>query len=201
MPQPRPALLGRQGLAGLAAPGGKAFRPGPFSVSAAAHRHRPQFSRGDRVPRSPRGGARRAADRALGRGFDRARDASSLARSGESRNRHQSVTLLDAIEEFGFDACIGGARRDEEKARAKGARSSRSATPSANGIRRTSGPSSGTSTTRACITGEHVRVFPDQQLDRARRLAVHRARATRGAVDLPRAQAARSCAAAVRWSP
>ena len=37
----------------------------------------------------------------------------------ESRNRHQSVTLLEAITEFGFDACIGGARRDEEKARAK----------------------------------------------------------------------------------
>ena len=37
----------------------------------------------------------------------------------ESRNVHQSVTLLDAIEEFGFGACIGGARRDEEKARAK----------------------------------------------------------------------------------
>jgi sulfate adenylyltransferase subunit 2 len=37
----------------------------------------------------------------------------------ESRNVHQSVTLLDAIDEFGFDACIGGARRDEEKARAK----------------------------------------------------------------------------------
>ncbi len=37
----------------------------------------------------------------------------------ESRNKHQSVTLLEAIEEHGFDACIGGARRDEEKARAK----------------------------------------------------------------------------------
>ena len=37
----------------------------------------------------------------------------------ESRNRHQSVTLLDAIGELGFDALIGGARRDEEKARAK----------------------------------------------------------------------------------
>ncbi len=42
-----------------------------------------------------------------------------LAHSGESRNVHQSVTLLEAIEEFGFDALIGGARRDEEKARAK----------------------------------------------------------------------------------
>ncbi len=36
-----------------------------------------------------------------------------------SRNWLQTYTLLDTIEEFGFDACIGGARRDEEKARAK----------------------------------------------------------------------------------
>ena len=42
-----------------------------------------------------------------------------LKSADESRNKHQSVTLLEAIEEFGFDACIGGARRDEEKARAK----------------------------------------------------------------------------------
>ncbi len=36
-----------------------------------------------------------------------------------SRNRQQTVTLLDAIEEFKFDAAMGGGRRDEEKARAK----------------------------------------------------------------------------------
>jgi sulfate adenylyltransferase subunit 2 len=42
-----------------------------------------------------------------------------LAHPGESRNVHQSVTLLEAIAEFRFDALIGGARRDEEKARAK----------------------------------------------------------------------------------
>ncbi|PWL27391.1 MAG: sulfate adenylyltransferase small subunit [Fluviicola sp. XM-24bin1] len=36
-----------------------------------------------------------------------------------SRNSLQTVTLLDAIEEHGFDACLGGARRDEEKSRAK----------------------------------------------------------------------------------
>ena len=42
-----------------------------------------------------------------------------LRRDDEPRNPHQSVTLLDAISELGFDACIGGARRDEEKARAK----------------------------------------------------------------------------------
>jgi sulfate adenylyltransferase subunit 2 len=36
-----------------------------------------------------------------------------------SRNSLQTVTLLETIEEFKFDACFGGARRDEEKARAK----------------------------------------------------------------------------------
>lgn len=36
-----------------------------------------------------------------------------------SRNSLQTTTLLDAIAEFKFDACVGGARRDEEKARAK----------------------------------------------------------------------------------
>jgi sulfate adenylyltransferase subunit 2 len=42
-----------------------------------------------------------------------------LRRADESRNVHQTVTLLDAIKEFEFDALFGGARRDEEKARAK----------------------------------------------------------------------------------
>nr|WP_311463962.1 sulfate adenylyltransferase subunit CysD [uncultured Ottowia sp.] len=48
-----------------------------------------------------------------------ARGTVRLARPDESRNAHQSVTLLEAIEEFRFDALMGGARRDEEKARAK----------------------------------------------------------------------------------
>ncbi|MBJ7331834.1 MAG: sulfate adenylyltransferase subunit CysD [Solirubrobacteraceae bacterium] len=38
---------------------------------------------------------------------------------GASRNRLQTTTLLDAIEQHGFDAAFGGARRDEERARAK----------------------------------------------------------------------------------
>ena len=42
-----------------------------------------------------------------------------LRRPDDSRNAVQSVTLLEAIAEFSFDAAIGGARRDEEKARAK----------------------------------------------------------------------------------
>ena len=38
---------------------------------------------------------------------------------GVSRNRIQSTTLLDALSHHGFDAAFGGARRDEDKARAK----------------------------------------------------------------------------------
>ena len=48
-----------------------------------------------------------------------ARGTVRLADALESRNGHQSVTLLEAIEEHRFDCLIGGARRDEEKARAK----------------------------------------------------------------------------------
>ncbi len=59
----------------------------------------------------------RAVDRPLG--ADSIDQGEWFAIADESRNVHQSVTLLDAIEELQFDACIGGARRDEEKARAK----------------------------------------------------------------------------------
>ena len=48
-----------------------------------------------------------------------ARGTVRLADPLESRNAHQSVTLLEAIDEHRFDCLIGGARRDEEKARAK----------------------------------------------------------------------------------
>jgi sulfate adenylyltransferase subunit 2 len=55
----------------------------------------------------------RSVDDSISRGTVRLRSAD------DSRNAAQSVTLLEAIAEFGFDAAIGGARRDEEKARAK----------------------------------------------------------------------------------
>ena len=48
-----------------------------------------------------------------------ARGTVRLSQPLESRNGHQTVTLLEAIEEHRFDALIGGARRDEEKVRAK----------------------------------------------------------------------------------
>ena len=106
------------------------------------------------------------------------------------------MTLLDAIAEFGFDACIGGARRDEEKARAEGTRVLVPRCVRPVGSRRTSAPSSGTSTTRRVSPGEHVRVFPISnwtELDVWQYIARERARR---AVDLLRASRARSCAAA-----
>ena len=48
-----------------------------------------------------------------------ARGSVTLKNKEDSRNAAQSVTLLETIEEYQFDALIGGARRDEEKARAK----------------------------------------------------------------------------------
>ncbi|HTE60564.1 MAG TPA: sulfate adenylyltransferase subunit CysD, partial [Solirubrobacteraceae bacterium] len=49
----------------------------------------------------------------------RAREEWHASKPGTSRNRLQTVTLLDAIEHGRFDAAFGGARRDEERARAK----------------------------------------------------------------------------------
>jgi sulfate adenylyltransferase subunit 2 len=46
-------------------------------------------------------------------------DKGRAVEQGLSRNRLQTITLLDAIEEHRFDAAFGGARRDEERARAK----------------------------------------------------------------------------------
>ena len=48
-----------------------------------------------------------------------ARGTVRLGSADESRNGHQSVALMEAIEEHRFDVLVGGARRDEEKARAK----------------------------------------------------------------------------------
>ena len=82
----------------------------------------------------------------------------SLA-SGASRNGAQAVTLLEAQREFVFDAMIGGARRDEEKARAKervfshrdafGAWRPRAQRPELWGLYN-----------RHVARGEHMRVFP-----------------------------------------
>ena len=71
----------------------------------------------------------------------------------------KTQALLDALAQLQFDAAFGGARRDEEKSRAKERIYSFRDTP-ASGTPRTSGPNSGTSTTRRIHPGESIRVFP-----------------------------------------
>ena len=96
----------------------KAFRPGrfPFPLMHIDTGHNFPEVVAFRDARAAELGERlivRSLDESIAKGRIR------LKTADESRNPHQSVTLLDAIEEFGFDACFGGARRDEEKARAK----------------------------------------------------------------------------------
>ncbi len=96
----------------------KAFRPGPFPFPLL------HIDTGHNFPEVIDTRDRRAAElgeRLIVRTLDTsiAEGRVVLKHPEESRNAHQSVTLLDAIAEFEFDACIGGARRDEEKARAK----------------------------------------------------------------------------------
>lgn len=96
----------------------KAFRPGrfPFPLMHIDTGHNYQEVTDFRDKRAAELGERlivRSVEDSMKRGTV------VLKTPDEPRNKHQSVTLLEAIEEFGFDCCIGGARRDEEKARAK----------------------------------------------------------------------------------
>jgi sulfate adenylyltransferase subunit 2 len=89
----------------------KAFRPGdvPFAVM--------HVDTGHNFPEAIEFRDRRVPDiivASVQESIDRGR-----VRDEPSRNRLQTTTLLDAIEEHGFDAAFGGARRDEERARAK----------------------------------------------------------------------------------
>ncbi|MGA4644132.1 sulfate adenylyltransferase subunit CysD [Limisphaera sp. 4302-co] len=96
----------------------KAFRPSPIPMpllNIDTGHHFPELNE-FRDRRARELGARlivRKVEDAIARGI-------ATPAPGEiSRNRLQIPTLLAAIEEFQFDACVGGARRDEEKARAK----------------------------------------------------------------------------------
>ena len=99
-----------------------------------------------------------------------------------SRNKLQIPVLLGAIEEFQFDCAIGGARRDEEKARAK-ERFFSFRIISVNGIRKPSARDLESLQRPGESRREHARV-PALELDRDGRLAIHQARETRRADDL-----------------
>ena len=96
----------------------KAFRPGRFPFPLL------HIDTGHNFPEVIEFRDRRAAElneRLIVRTLDASirRGSVRLISENQSRNAAQSITLLEAIGEFGFDAAIGGARRDEEKARAK----------------------------------------------------------------------------------
>ena len=112
------AVLRRQGLDRHAAAGREGVRAGADPVPGDARRHRAQLPRGAGLPRPAGRRARRAADRGAA---CRRRIDSGLVREPPdgTRNRIQTPVLLDAVEKHRFDALFGGARRDEEKARAK----------------------------------------------------------------------------------
>ena len=149
MRQPGAVLLRRQGLARAAAPGREGVPPGALPVPAAAHRYRPQFRRGDRLPRCARRRTGRAPDRALGRRFDSPRNCSfsqyeNKAETRRSRSRCWRRSRSSA------STPRSAARGATRRRRAPRSGCSPSATSSASGTRRTSAPSCGTCTTRAC---------------------------------------------------
>jgi sulfate adenylyltransferase subunit 2 len=96
----------------------RAFRPGPFPFPIV------HVDTGHNFPEALEFRDRRVAE--LGERLIVASVQESIDRGrvpdpgfGASRNRLQTTSLLDAITQHGFDCCIGGARRDEDKARAK----------------------------------------------------------------------------------
>lgn len=117
----KPALLfsGGKDSAVLLRLAEKAFRPGnfPFPLLHIDTGHNFQEVLAFRDQRAAELGETlivRTVEDSINRGTVRLRHPAT-----DSRNAAQSVTLLEAIHEFHFGACIGGARRDEEKSRAK----------------------------------------------------------------------------------
>ena len=94
----------------------KAFRPGPFPFPVM------HIDTGHNFPEVIDFRDRRMAElgeRLIVASVQASIDSGRATEEGISRNRLQTVTLLDAITEHRFDAAFGGARRDEERARAK----------------------------------------------------------------------------------
>ena len=118
----RPVLLfsgGKDSIVMLR-PGRAGVLAGPDPVPGHARRHRAQLPRGASTSGTagwPRLGVQLVVA-SVQDSIDAGRVAEETGRRA-SRNRLQTTTLLDAIEENRFDAVFGGARRDEEKARAK----------------------------------------------------------------------------------
>ena len=161
--------------------------PGQDPVPGHARRHRAQLPGGPGLPRQADQGAGHPAHRG-----QRARTRSSAGFVHElpdgTRNRIQTPVLLDALEKHRFTAVFGGARRDEDKARAKEriyslprrVRPVGPQEPAARALEHLQ---------RQDPPGREHPGLPAVELDRARHLGVHQGREHRAAVDLLRARA------------
>ena len=128
-----------------------------------------------RVPRSTHRRDGRAPGGRPPRRLDRARHGAPGRIRWSRATATRRVTLLEAIEEHRFDCLIGGARRDEEKARAK-ERIFSHRDSFGQWQPKEQRPELWTLFNTRITPGRALPRLPDQQLDRARRVAVHRAR-------------------------
>ena len=182
------ALLRRQGLDRAPAARGEGVPAGQVPVPGHARRHRPQLPRGDRVPRPARRRARRDAARRVGAGVDRQRP----RRRGDRAARVAEPAPDDDAARRDRGAPLR--RRDRRRAPRRGARPREGADLQL--PRRLRPVEPARAAARAVEPLQRPRPprrararLPDLELDRARRLAVHRPRGPRAAVDLLRARA------------
>ena len=187
----------RDAAAGRRRRSGRASCPFPVMHVDTGHNFPEVIEFRDRTRR----GARRPAGRRLGAGVDRQRP----GRRGD-RARAPAATgcrpprCSTRIEEHRLRRRLRRRPPRRGEGPGQGAGLLASATSSGSGTRRTSGPSCGTSTTAGSTQGEHIRVFPISQLDRARHLAVHRRRGHRDPVASTSPTSARcSSATACCW--
>ena len=155
------------------APGAEGVLPGENPLPAAARRHHVQVPGDDRVPRPvlPRDRRRAARLHATRRPSPAGANPFELG-TEKCCALLKTQALLDALR-TAASTRHSAARAATRRNRAPRSASTRSATSSASGTRRTSARSSGTSTTAGSTGREHPRL-PALQLDRARRLALHR---------------------------
>ena len=160
----------------------KAFYPAQAAVSAAARRYDLEVPRDDRVPRP---GARTSS----GLRADRPHQPGRPARAGINPFDHGSAVHTDvmktealkqALDRHGFDAAFGGARRDEEKSRAKERIFSLPHAPAIAGTRSNQRPELWDLYNTRIRPGESMRVFPLSNWTELDIWAIHlRARASR----------------------
>ena len=177
--QSRAALFYRQGLGGAAAPGHEGLLSRQAALPAAARRYDLEVQGDDRIPE-------RATASALRRGACWSTPTRKACAAGVGPFTHGSAVhtevmktqaLKQALDKYGFDAAFGGARRDEEKSRAK------ERIISFRTKDHRWDPKAAAARALAALQHPHPQGgepagLPDLQLDRARRVALHRAEKT-----------------------